>query len=367
MNPVKLGIVLVSARPGGTELSVLRLLRALDPACFEPHVCVLTGEGPLVADYRAAGLPVTVLGADRGPGLLKMLGLRDWIRRTDPDLLHGFLYAGNLLVRAFGREGRKRPVVVSIHGIEEWRAPILDALERPTWARADAVLANSQAARKVMLRKFGSGVPVHVVRNGSDPMPRPAREVARARLGLPGGPLVLCVANFIRYKRHLELIFAFQQVRLAVPSARLVLTSEGPERARCERSARELGIQDAVLFLGRQSDLSMLYAACDVVTLASSEESYPGVLLEAAWAGRPVVATAVGGVPELVVEGVTGHLVPPLEARPMAQALIGILEDRERREAMGEAALSRARKHFTMAEEARLTTEFYDAVMEGRA
>lgn len=367
MNRVKLGIVLVSARPGGTELSVLRLLRRLDRDRFEPHVCVLGGEGPLAEEYRAAGFPLTCLGA-RGPGdLPRLLGLRNWIRITDPDLLHGFLYAGNFLVRLLGRSDRERLVVISIHGIEDWRPPILDSLERPLWPRADAVLANSEAARRVMLEKFGSRVPVHVVRNGSEPMPRPPRDVARARLGLGSGPLVLCVANFIRYKRHRELIFAFQQVRLAVPSARLLLTSDGPERTRCERVARELGLEDSVLFLGRQADLSALYAACDVVALASSEESYPGVLLEAAWAGRPSVATAVGGVPELIVEGLTGHLVPPLEARPLSQALIGLFEAPERSEAMGEAALRRAQEHFTMAEETRLTTEFYDAVLEGRA
>ena len=368
MKPVRLGLVLVSTRPGGTELSVLRLLRGLPRDRFEPHVCVLGEEGPLAAEYRAAGIPVSALGARGAADILRLLGIRRWIERTDPDILHGFLYASNLLVRAFGKSGRSgRRVVISIHGIEQWRPPFLDTLERPFWPWADAVLANSEAARQVMIEKFGNGVPVTVVRNGTDPLPARSRDAARARLGLGPGPMALCVANFIRYKRHEELIFAFQQVCLAVPGCQLLLTSDGAERPRCERAARALGLQDSVRFLGRLGDLSDAYAACDVVVLASSEESYPGTLLEAAWAGRPVVATAVGGVPELVVEGETGFLVPPLEARPMSQALIRLMESPALAARMGAAARRRAEAEFTMEPEIRETMKFYDAVLEGHA
>jgi glycosyltransferase involved in cell wall biosynthesis len=364
VKPARLGIVLVSTAVGGTELSLLRLLRSYPREEFEPHLCALTREGPLAAEFRALGVPVTCLGA-RGPGdPARLLGLRDWIRATDPDVLHGYLYAANLLVRAFGRDDRQRRVVVSIHGIDRWRTPAHDFLERLVWPRADAVVAGSEAARRVTRERFGCGVPVHLVRNGIEPLVCPPRDVARARLGLKDAPVVLCVANFIRYKQHAELLEAFQRVALAVPGARLLLAGAGPELARCRLRAERLGIAGDVDFLGVRRDIADLYAACDVVALASSEESTPNTLYEAAFAARPVVATAVGGVPELVVDGVTGVLVPVREAPPMAAALTSLLLDPALRARMGRAAAARAAAHFALPREVAEMVRFYRALLE---
>jgi glycosyltransferase involved in cell wall biosynthesis len=328
---------------------------------------VLRGEGALTGEFRAAGVPVTALGA-RGPrDVGRLRRLRDWIRAADPDVLHGYLYAANLLVRAWGRHDRPRRVVVSIHGVDRWRTPLHDLLERPLWGRADAVVAGSQAARAEVLRRFGHGVPVRLVRNGIEPPGCPPRDVARRRLGLEAEPVVLCVANFIRYKRHPELIRAFQQVALAVPGARLLLAGAGAEQARCRELAARLGLGSAVDFLGVRRDLADLYAACDVVALASSEESTPNTLYEAAFAARPVVATAVGGVPELVVDGVTGVLVPQGQARPMADALVGLLLDAGLRARMGSAAAAHAGRHFRLEREVGEMVEFYRALVAGAA
>ena len=115
MTRIRLGIVTVSARLGGTELSLLRLLRAYPRSEFEPHLCVLAEAGPLAEDFRRAGVEFTALGARSMLDLPRLLGVRDWIRKTDPDILHGYIYGAALAVRAFGHSGRVRPVVVAIH------------------------------------------------------------------------------------------------------------------------------------------------------------------------------------------------------------------------------------------------------------
>ncbi|MBI5837949.1 MAG: glycosyltransferase [Candidatus Eisenbacteria bacterium] len=377
MSRIRLGVVMVNANIGGTELSLLRLLRRYPRPEFEPHLCVLSGRGPLIADFEAAGVPVTALGAAGPMDLPRLLGLRDWIRATNPDILHGYLYAANLLVRMFGREGApggtpgvpgfhrgiRRRIVISIHGIDRWRASVHNLIESTQWAKADAVVTGSEAARQATWERFGRSVPVHLVRNSIEPLVCPPRDVARARLGLGEEPVVLCVANLIVYKQHRELIHAFQQVALGVPGARLLLAGQGPMLEPCRRLAARLGIAASVDFLGSRRDIADLYAACDVVALASSEESTPNTLYEAAFAARPVVATAVGGVPELVVDGETGVLVPVFEARPMADALIALLWDAERRARMGAAAAAHAQRHFRLEREVEEMVTFYRTLM----
>ena len=360
MTRIRLGIVTVSARLGGTELSLLRLLKAYPRSEFEPHLCVLAEEGPLAEDFRRAGVEFTALGARSLLDLPRLLAVRDWIRKTDPDILHGYIYGAALAVRAFGHLGRVRPVVVAIHGIDQWRSPLHDLVERPLWSRADAYVSGSEAARQEMLRRFGDAVPIHLIRNGIDPPECPPRDRARAALGIPEDvPVVLCVANFHPYKRHAELIFAFQQVALGVPGARLLLVGTGRTEERCRRLAESLGVAPAVEFLGARRDIGVLNAACDVAVLASTEESTPNTLYEAAFAARPVVATAVGGVAEIVLDRITGLLVPPRQARPMADALISLLLDPRRRERMGAAALEHARRNFGLDREVSEMVAFY--------
>jgi glycosyltransferase involved in cell wall biosynthesis len=147
----------------------------------------------------------------------------------------------------------------------------------------------------------------------------------------------------------------------------LLLAGTGACEKSLKVSAVRLGLRDAVRFLGARSDLADLYAAADVVVLASSEESLPNVLLEAGSAGRPVVATLVGGVAEIVVDGETGLLVPPLRARSMADAVVRLLEEPGTAEAMGAAARVRIGQLFSMEREVRETQDLYSELLEGHA
>jgi len=360
---IRLGVVLVNTNVGGTELSLLRLLRSYPRPEFEPHLCTLAAPGALAPEFERAGIPVTSLHATGPADLPRLLALKRWIREVDPDVLHGYLYGPNLLVRAWGRIGRSRKVVVSIHGIDRWRTPLHDALESLVWGRADAVVAGSEAARREVQARFGRALPVELIRNGIEPLECPARDVARQRLGLGEGPVALCVANFIRYKNHPELLEAFQRVALAIPNARLLLAGGGAGLPACRRLAARLGLGSKVEFLGLRRDIADLYAAADVVLLASREESTPNTLFEAAFAGRPVVATDVGGIPELVLPGVTGCLVPVGDAAAMAAAVIELFEDRALRARMGGAARDYAQRQLALPREVGEMVRFYRGLL----
>jgi glycosyltransferase involved in cell wall biosynthesis len=126
------------------------------------------------------------------------------------------------------------------------------------------------------------------------------------------------------------------------------LIGDGPEAGSLAALSRQLGLQEAVRFLGTRSDIPQLLSLLDVVALPSLEEGFPNVVLEAMAAGKPVVATRVGGTPEAVIHRETGLLVPPKDPRALADAILEVLDDPQRANAMGQAGRERVRKAFDL-------------------
>ena len=179
----------------------------------------------------------------------------------------------------------------------------------------DAVVANSDAAASFAIdHQAADPRKVRVIRNGVEPVEpidEEERAALRARLGAAAGDLLMgCVANYRDVKRHALLIEAFAEVARERPRLRLALVGDGPMRPEIERQLRDLGLTGRVHLHGRALDARHLVAAFDVAVQASRTEGLPNALLEAASAGRPIVATAAGGSGEIVLDGETGLLVP---------------------------------------------------------
>jgi glycosyltransferase involved in cell wall biosynthesis len=165
----------------------------------------------------------------------------------------------------------------------------------------------------------------------------------RAELGIPDGvPLVGTVANFKPHKGQEHLLRAAAIVRRRIPDARFVLVGVGPREGQMRREADQLGLDGAVIFAGFRDDAPRVMRAFDVFVLPSENEGLPIALLEAMAQGRPVVATRVGGTPEVLQHGVQGLLVPPGSPEQLADAITTVLGDRAMRERMGDAGRSRS-------------------------
>jgi len=206
------------------------------------------------------------------------------------------------------------------------------------------------------------------VPNAIDVPPRPdAVGVAAARRALgvePARPLAVAVGRLSPEKGHQVLLDAMPSVLREVPGAVLLLAGDGPEEARLRHRARPLG--DAVRFLGYRRDVADVYAAADVVVLPSLSEGLPNAALEGMAHGRPVVASAVGGVPEVVMDGVTGRLVPAGEPGALARALACALSDGALRAAWGSAGRDRVERCFSApARAARLARLYTDLASSG--
>lgn len=225
------------------------------------------------------------------------------------------------------------------------------------WPLNDLVIAVSEATRRFHRRwNLVPAGRIETIHNFVDPealapVPESARDEVRAEwLVPPQVRLVGILGNVIPRKGHLYLVRALPRVLAAVPSAWLVIVGSELSRryvARVKATAECLGVAKRILWVGPRSDIRRVLAALDLCVLASVEESLPMVLLEAMAAGLPVVATAVGGVPECIRPGETGLLVPPADAGALAEAIITLLANPARCRAFGQAGVAWVRQHFS--------------------
>jgi glycosyltransferase involved in cell wall biosynthesis len=182
----------------------------------------------------------------------------------------------------------------------------------------------------------------------------------RSALGLePRHELVATVGSLTVQKAQHVLLDAFARVHAARPEARLVIAGEGPLREGLERQAAGLGITDVVHFAGAREDIADLMDAADLFVLSSVREGLPITLLEAMRAGRPAVVTRIGGMPEVVEDGVTGRVVAAGDAAALGDAVAAVLADAARREAMGLAAARRWSERYTGARMVAETERLY--------
>jgi glycosyltransferase involved in cell wall biosynthesis len=227
--------------------------------------------------------------------------------------------------------------------------PLRGAFSRAKYRACDRVIAVSQAIGSVVERGGVAPSRLRLVYEGvPDRTPAPGGAEALAALGVPpGAPVVGNVAALTGHKDHATLVEAMALLRPHAPEARLVIAGEGELRPALEAQVRERGLHDRVIFAGFRNDLDRLLPAFSVFCLSSHLEGLGTSLLDAMAFGRPVVATAAGGIPEAVEDGVTGRLVPPRDPGALAAALADVLGDDARREAYGAAGRRRFLGRFT--------------------
>ncbi|HVT59927.1 MAG TPA: N-acetyl-alpha-D-glucosaminyl L-malate synthase BshA [Thermoanaerobaculia bacterium] len=242
------------------------------------------------------------------------------------------------------------PVVTTLHGTDVTLVgndP--NYLETTRWGilQSDAVTAVSESLRRTTIEQLGIRNQIDVVPNFIDPA-----RYERMR-GLPGARrwarpderVLIHISNFRPVKRVVDVVAIFERVLREVPS-RLLMVGDGPDRGKVEQHCRERGICDAITFIGSLPLIEEVLVGADLFLLPSETESFGLSALEAMACEVPVVATAAGGLPEVVVDGETGYLLPVGDVEAMAAAANSLLRDPARRRAMGAAGRARAVAHF---------------------
>ncbi|MBI4577680.1 MAG: glycosyltransferase [Planctomycetes bacterium] len=390
---MRIAYVITRLARGGAALEVLADLAACRAAGLEGFLVAGTRPGPegdlgpraLEAGLEVVRVEALVREVSPPRDLAAALAVARVLARRGVDLVHTHTSKAGVVGRAAAVAAGVRGIVHSPHGlIYGLGSAIPGVSDRPFLARAlahveraanrwtDRVVALTEDERRAMVRlRLARASRVVVLGNAVDTglFERAAvdREGARLALGLPvEGPVVAAVGRMSREKGHQVLLAALARLNGGRTAARLVLAGDGPDRAALETQARGLGLGGRVVFLGATDEVPRVLAAADVVAHPSHYEGFGLVLLEAMAAGRPVVASRVGGIPEVVEEGRTGLLVPPGDPEAMALALGRVLDDPGLARRMGEAGARRARA-YDRGRKARRLVALYEEVLRGRA
>ncbi len=331
---------------GGTQRHLQQVLALLDPARFEPRVYTLRPGGEVEDELRATGVEVASLGVGRSlsapRSVRAMLRVARALRRDRVDVVHGYQWRPALVGALVGRLGGVRLRLASKRSLtgEDGRA-------RQAWRRiarqVDTVIVNADALRAEG-EQLGMRCRWALLQNGVDTERfhlGPPGADARAAIGLdPRRPVIGTVGRLEERKGHEQMLLALRALGAGANGERPqgVIVGDGPLRDALAAQARALGVADDVRFTGTVADVRPLLAAMDVFVLPSRAEGMSNALMEAMAAGRPVVATAVGGNTEVVTHGSTGVLVPPGDAGALATAVGGLLHDPERASHLATAA-----------------------------
>ncbi len=356
--------LVIGGEIAGGQLVALQLARAArDRGDVVSFVSPTTG--PFAERALHEGFPVAVIDVGRTYRFDGLLRLTRLLRREQADVLHTHtLAAANALARTAGRLARV-PVVSHLHIANHFRPatrPLLAGLDNATARFAAALVAVSEDTRRAYEDQGYRGQ-IRVVYNGV-PAATGNTDGVRTALSIPAdAPLVAEVGRLCDVKGQRELIDAVARL----PGVHAVLVGADLERGGAyERALRhraeELGVADRVVFAGYRDDAERVVAAADVFALPSWTEGLPLVVLEAMALGRPVVATAVGGTPELVSDGETGLLVPPRDVEALTAALRRVLADEVLQQRLGEAGKRRVAERFSSEAMARDVLAIYDEV-----
>jgi glycosyltransferase involved in cell wall biosynthesis len=345
--------VVLSLTPGGTEHLVVEICKRLTKS-FEVTVCCLDDRGAWAADAAAHGVEVVAL--HRPSGFQPEVGRR--IARVaaerSVDLLHCHQYSPFVYGRIAKYWNPRLQLVYTEHGRLSDAPPTWKRrLVNPVLSRFDgAIVAVSEELRRYMLEARFPAARVAVIRNGIEAGPRPSpadRHAARRALGIAAETFVaVSVARLDPVKDFGTLLDAFATVRRRAAGARLLIVGDGPERAAIAERAAQPDLDGAVHLIGFRSDVRALIAAADVYVNSSISEGISITILEAMAAGLPVVATAVGGTPEVLANGAGGLLVPSRDAERLASAILALAADPQRRAVLGAAARRRLETSFTI-------------------
>jgi sugar transferase (PEP-CTERM/EpsH1 system associated) len=369
---VKVAHVITELNVGGAEQLLVNTVECTNRERFEPLVVALYAGNTRLADrIRAQGVAVVCLGMTakwRVDGLWRFFRL---LRRERPAILHGWLFHAIVVARIIGRIAGV-PIVVSARHNVNIGGSARERVNRWTNWLDDRTIAVSESIRQVeVTRGRSSAERVVTILNGVPRMAFPPRAEARRRLraefDLPAQAVVLgTVARLHKQKGHAVLARAVQQLVERFPLVHCVWVGDGEEKGRLETLVGKLGISAHVRFAGSRSDVPDLLAGMDLFVLPSHWEGMPVAILEAMAAGLPVVATAVGGTPEVVEDETTGLLPPPRDPVALAEAISRLLRDPERARRMGEAGRKRVETEFSMDANVRRVEALYEQLLRDK-
>ena len=330
----------------GVTTYLLHVLPLLAGAGIDLTVCFLRAPHAAAAELRARGIRPAFFDAGKWDPTVT-LRIAALAKRNGVRLLHATGVKGTLAARIAARLTGAR-TLLHVHDLND-PGTALSAMQRIFSRPTDAAVCVSQAVRELAEKRYHvrpervrvarNGIPLEALRGAG----AGARSRVRAELDIEAGrPVLAIIGRMHPVKGHRAMLAMLPDIVRRCPRALLLVIGDGPERSACEELARSLGVSQHVRFLGRRGDVPRLLSAIDLALMPSQSEGLGLAAVEALAAARPVIAFAVGGLPEVVTDGINGRLVPPGDCEAFANAVTETLRDPGRRFAYARGAASSA-------------------------
>ena len=357
---VSVAVFLTRFEPGGTERQMIELVRLLDPSRFTVHVACFDKRGawlPRVAERAASIVEFPIRGFAHPGTMPTLLRFARWCRRERIEVLQTCDFYANI----FGLPGAALagvPVRIgSRRDLNPDKSPAQIRLQRQAYRCATTVVANCAAARGILLAEGLAPASIAVIPNGVD---RPRHE--SAGVAAEQRTRVITVANLRPEKNHETLIAAADLLSADFPDVEFQIVGDGPRRSELESRVRSRRLDDRVSFLGHREDVGRLLSEASIFALPSRSEAFPNGAIEAMAAGLPVVASAVGGLLDLIEHGRTGLLIEPGNPTALADALRQLLTNQTAAARIGEHARAHVQQRYSFE---RMVKAFEDLYLAG--
>lgn len=342
MTPLPIAIFVDRYIPGGTQRQLIELLRRIDRSRFGVHPVCFHDDGPWTERVRELGYSITrfpIYGFRRPATMRQLSRFARWCREQNIAVVHSWEIYSNVFALPGATLARVPLRIGSRRGLGG-PAPVR-RLQRLACRAAHRMVANSRAAANQLVDEGISEERIDIVPNGIDLSLFPER-VAKGR------PRKITMVACLREGKRIDvLIGAAPRILASYPDVEIQIVGDGPCRGALMAQAKAAGVLSRVRFMGHRDDVPSILTGSDLFVLPSESEASPNVVLEAMAAGLPVVASRVGGIPELVADAVTGYLIPPGDQAALASALLDLLDDPNRTAAFGQAGRTRVAREYS--------------------
>jgi glycosyltransferase involved in cell wall biosynthesis len=368
---IKILTLLTSFQIGGTERQVTNVALRLDAERFDLHLACLRNIGELKQELDGLSIPRPVFDIGRLYSFrtfAEAYRLARYIRSNAIHVVHTYGLYPNIFAVPVARFVGAHIVIASIRDRGDILKPWQRWLQKLTCRFADCVLVNAEAIRETLIRQGYDPSNLVVIRNGIAQLKTASLEKnsgIREELELPASaPLIMVFSRLNRMKGLEYFLDAANLAAAQLPEARFVIVGDGAIKHELQNRAARLGLADKVVFTGFRADVPRLLAEASLSVLPSLSEGLSNTLLESMAAGVPVIATTVGGNPEIVEDGVSGLLVPPRDSATLAKAMISVLNNPALASSLGKAGERRVAEVFSMERSVREVERLYQRLVE---
>ena len=373
-SKIKIVYIITSTSIGGAEKILYYTVAGLDLTKYTVSVCSLKEKMEIAEKIEKSGVSVHCLGMNNEEGVIGWLSsvktlflLFFYLKKMRPTIVHSFLFRANILARIAGCLAGV-PVIISSIRVMGGEKRYYHFLERVTSFMVDHYVTVSESIKDYILHTTKKPAEnVSVIYNGID-LNRDTNvqmHTIKEYFDIKDKDrLLVTVGRLNIQKGHCYLFQAISKVLKKISNVKLLVVGEGEEEKKLKNLVESLDLTGAIIFAGLRDDIERILSISELFVFPSLWEGLPNALLEAMAAGKPVIATTVGGVPELVVHGKTGLLIPPNETDALAHAITELLHNRSRTRKMGKAARMRVEKHFTISRTVAKTENLYRELLE---